>query len=707
MLAYQFTLPLVEEVVMPESASEARRGRGDALTEVLERMNKELGKGRADEDFCLFAFRQNTEGVLMIAMSRELVLCPEDVERVLRDYFRKEKIRAWKSRAADFHEITLASFFSAFSSGEDRDIIDVNYRTYKELGLGDAKDYFAPGNSRDECRIAETVSATIVKNKRDALRRALMMMGDKTLAEELERIYCRENQREFAAPHPVHYFIRAESRRAAQMTIDLLVAALYENGRLAGKRITYLSDFDQGNSAERALREILRQAGYSTVALELSREGDSALRSRFGNRDESFRHCLKDQILKLRDNTLFFFVIIEKKYDEKTIFFLQDLIKEVDIVPILEGSGGGKQARLFLEESARLEGQPPFSSDELDRAVPKGRYTLTEADAIFRRLSKERRCREAFPAYQTFCSFGEMTKKRTKPQKAASRQLEKMAGLTEVKRLVRQIVAAGQMRKLKKEMKMKSASQAMHMAFTGNPGSAKTTVARLLAAILKEEGVAATGAFVECGRSDLVAKYVGWTAKAVRQKFEEASGGVLFIDEAYALVDGSNSFGDEAINTIVQEMENRRDDVLVVFAGYPDRMREFLESNEGFDSRVAFHLDFPDYTADEMVEILQVMAKERGLRLNDAILKKCWGIFADASAKEDFGNGRYVRNVLEAAVIRQAERLMAAREKRPVTRQMAASLRAEDFEPVKVGRKQEKRKNAMGFCFASDEDSQR
>ena len=245
------------------------------------------------------------------------------------------------------------------------------------------------------------------------------------------------------------------------------------------------------------------------------------------------------------------------------------------------------------------------------------------------------------------------------------------------------------------------------MAFTGNPGSAKTTVARLLAAILKEEGVAATGAFVECGRSDLVAKYVGWTAKAVRQKFEEASGGVLFIDEAYALVDGSNSFGAEAINTIVQEMENRRDDVLVVFAGYPDRMREFLESNEGFNSRVAFHLDFPDYTADEMVEILQVMAKERGLRLNDAILKKCWGIFANASAKEDFGNGRYVRNVLEAAVIRQAERLMAAREKRPVTRQMAASLRAEDFEPVKVGRKQEKRKNAMGFCFASDEDSQR
>lgn len=158
MLAYQFTLPAAEIDVKPEPLPEGRR-RSNAFTEALERMNKELGKGRADEEFCLFAFRQNAEGVLMIAMSRELVLCPEDVESVLCDYFRKEKIRAWKYRAADFHEITLASFFSAFSSGEDRDIIDVNYRTYKELGLGDAKDYFAPGNSRDECRIAETVSA--------------------------------------------------------------------------------------------------------------------------------------------------------------------------------------------------------------------------------------------------------------------------------------------------------------------------------------------------------------------------------------------------------------------------------------------------------------------------------------------------------------------------------------------------------------------
>lgn len=701
MLAYQFTLPLAD---MAKSSPEARRGRGGAPTEALEQMNKELGKGRAEEEFSLFAFRKNEKGVMMIAMSRELVLCPEDVEDVLRDYCRKEKIRAWKCHVTDFHEITLESFFGAMCNGEERDLISTGYRVYKSLGLGDAKDYFSPGSNRDSCQISEMIPATKLPTKSEALKHARILFGLQSLTEELKRIYCKKNRRVFTA-HPVHYFLHANSRRAAQMMIDLLVAALLENGRLLGKRLTYLSDFEPSNSTERALREILGQAGHSTVALELSNKENSVLQSNFGNRDESFKRFLTEQVSAARDDTLFFFVKIGRKHDESQVAFLRELSQEMDIISIQEGSGNEKETRNFLDEMAREASRPPFSSGELERAVPKGRYTLTEADAIFRRLSKERTRRETYPAYQDLNPFS-VVEHEISGKKTAFSQLEKMVGLDEVKRLVRQIVAANQMRKLKKEMKMKSSSQAMHMAFTGNPGSAKTTVARLLASILKEEGVAATGAFVECGRSDLVAKYVGWTAKAVRRKFEEASGGVLFIDEAYSLVDGSNSFGAEAINTIVQEMENRRDDVLVVFAGYPDKMRAFLNSNEGFSSRVAFHLDFPDYTADEMVEILQAMAKERGLRLNAAILKKCRGIFADASTQKDFGNGRYVRNVLEAAVIRQAERLMKAREKRPVTRQMAASLCAEDFVSVKIIRKKEKRKKPIGFCFATEEASE-
>ena len=119
------------------------------------------------------------------------------------------------------------------------------------------------------------------------------------------------------------------------------------------------------------------------------------------------------------------------------------------------------------------------------------------------------------------------------------------------------------------------------MIFTGNPGSAKTTVARLLAQILKKEEILESGNLIECGRADLIAKYVGWTAKTVRRKFREALGGILFIDEAYSLIDDSNSFGDEAINTIVQEMENHREDVIVIFAGYPEKMKNSFRRMRG------------------------------------------------------------------------------------------------------------------------------
>ena len=130
----------------------------------------------------------------------------------------------------------------------------------------------------------------------------------------------------------------------------------------------------------------------------------------------------------------------------------------------------------------------------------------------------------------------------------------------------------------------------MHMVFTGNPGTAKTTVARLFARILKENGVLSKGDLIECGRSDLVGKYVGWTAVQVKNMFKKAKGSVLFIDEAYSLCDDrSGSYGDEAINTIVQEMENNRDDMVVIFAGYPKEMNDFLDRNPGLRSRIAFH----------------------------------------------------------------------------------------------------------------------
>ena len=209
-----------------------------------------------------------------------------------------------------------------------------------------------------------------------------------------------------------------------------------------------------------------------------------------------------------------------------------------------------------------------------------------------------------------------------------------MVGLSEIKKIVDEIIDNAHIQKIRSEMGMDSYKTSLHMVFTGNPGSAKTTVARLIAQIFLKEEILDTGKYIECGRADLVGKYVGWTAKTVRSKFREAKGGILFIDEAYSLVDDSNSFGDEAINTIVQEMENHRDDVIVIFAGYPDKMKDFLNKNEGLRSRIAFYLDFPDYNADELTEIIKLMADKKGYKLDKKIESTCHEIFAGKTHHE-------------------------------------------------------------------------
>lgn len=221
------------------------------------------------------------------------------------------------------------------------------------------------------------------------------------------------------------------------------------------------------------------------------------------------------------------------------------------------------------------------------------------------------------------------------------------------------------------------------MLFTGNPGSAKTTCARLLAGILKDRGLLSTGEFIECGRSDLVGKYVGWTAIIVKEKFKQAQGGVLFIDEAYAL-NSDDKFGPEAINTIVQEMENHRDDVIVIFAGYPEPMEDFLQSNEGLRSRIAFHLNFPDYNVEEMTEIFALMLKEQGFTYSKRFLEKAHDLFEEAVTHADFGNGRFARNLLEQSIMKQSARLMrlnaeTSTSSRPLRRKELITLLAEDI----------------------------
>ena len=219
---------------------------------------------------------------------------------------------------------------------------------------------------------------------------------------------------------------------------------------------------------------------------------------------------------------------------------------------------------------------------------------------------------------------------------------------------------------------------------TGGPGTGKTTVARLVAKLYYFMGILPQGQLVETDRSGLVAGYLGQTAIKTQKVIEEAMGGVLFIDEAYSLVDDRDgSYGDEAINTIVQEMENNREDTIVIFAGYPDKMEKFLERNPGLRSRIAFHIPFADYSPDELCAIATHIADGQKLTIAQEAQDKLRRVFAVACKQSDFGNGRYARNLIEKAKMAQANRLMAS-DLSTITDEQLHTLCAADIEEPKT-----------------------
>ncbi len=244
-------------------------------------------------------------------------------------------------------------------------------------------------------------------------------------------------------------------------------------------------------------------------------------------------------------------------------------------------------------------------------------------------------------------------------EKTAADELNELIGLDNVKEMIGQITAFAKIQKMAKKQGRRVEGINLNLAFLGNPGTAKTTVARLFARIMKENGILSKGELIEVGRSDLVAKYVGQTAIKVKGVFKKAAGNVLFIDEAYSLVDGwENTYGDEAIATIVQEMENNREDMIVIFAGYPDKMELFLSRNPGLRSRVPFAVEFKDYSADELTAIAKLEAARRGYKIGEGVEEKIRGICASAMRTKEFGNGRFSRNLVEAAIMRSASRTM-------------------------------------------------
>ena len=257
---------------------------------------------------------------------------------------------------------------------------------------------------------------------------------------------------------------------------------------------------------------------------------------------------------------------------------------------------------------------------------------------------------------------------------------QELIGLTPVKTRIRETAALLLVDRVRKRLGLSAGAPSLHMCFTGNPGTGKTTVALRMAEILHRLGYVREGHLVSVTRDDLVGQYIGHTAPKTKEVIKKAMGGVLFIDEAYYLYKPENErdYGAESIEILLQTMENNRDDLVVILAGYKDRMDKFFHSNPGMRSRIAHHIDFPDYAPDELVSISKLMLESQNYCFS-AAGEEAFGKYIRLRMKSDhFANARSVRNALDRARLRQANRLFSGT-KKSLSKTDLITLEAEDI----------------------------
>ena len=518
---------------------------------------------------------------------------------------------------------------------------------------------------------------------------AKKLFTTETLVPELERIYAGGNNL-FAKGHPVHYIVETDDQDTRRAIYKTLLDALHANLRLENCRYTFLN-FRPGESYSHMTYEALYKISEGGAVVVRYLAGDDSEDDANASAEREVIENICDMAKRYRNKVLTVICFPRECKKVKAQFY--ENLGTMSFIELREDFIGGEDAKTFLSSLAK-ENHVRTDKKLFANIKDDHSYLATELQVTFDEWYNQKLKTTVYPQYKDVAVARKETVK-AKPQGSAYDELMEMIGLAEAKQVIKKALNYYKMQKLYEEKGVKRNNPAMHMIFSGNPGTAKTTVARLFARIMRENGLLSRGHLVEVGRGDLVGRYVGWTAQTVQAKIKEATGGVLFIDEAYSLVDDRDgSYGDEAINTIVQEMENHRADVVVIFAGYPDKMEGFLAKNPGLRSRIAFHVPFSDYNSEELCQIADMISRKNGMKIDNDAYDKLTKAFDIAKANEDFGNGRYVRNVFEQAKMNQASRLLE-KDVEAITTEEITTITADDIVIPEIAKPQKRR---IGFC---------
>ena len=560
-------------------------------------------------------------------------------------------------------EVSVKEFAKSISDGTKQGFINDPDDICQKYTVGD-KRYCLRQNDFNEEMIGDDLDSSIVFQ---------------SIEEEKKRIFSPSAPKEFIC-HPVHYVIASDNEDLRIEMRRQLLSALYKANRLKSRRVSILSL----NPLQNVFSANYKESG--TIANRLYNKGEGGTVIISGTKaeeenDDCFTPSDNGELEAImfnanmhRDNVL---TVIELDDNEESLNEIKELSDKMDFVILKENLVYGQGAKEYLQLLAKKDGINNIES-LLDKVVEGEGYHYSNLSSLYKTWKEERK-KSAFPAYSSFMSNLNIENAR-KPKGNAYKELQGLIGLENAKRVIDEAIAYFKMESFMAKRNLKISSPSRHMVFYGAPGTAKTTVARLFAQIMKENGVLSKGELVEVGRKDLVGKYVGWTAMQVERVFKIAEGSVLFIDEAYSLVDGRDKlYGQEAINTIVQMMENMRENTIVIFAGYEKEMKEFINQNPGLRSRIPFHVHFPDYSDSELLEILKLVASKNNYSLTEGAECKARDIFKTASLSRDFGNGRFVRNLFEKATMKKALRLSSSLDDF-ISDTELLTLREEDFE---------------------------